>query len=1678
MRRSFRCLMPLFVIVLCVSARSNGQGYLYGIGNQTWGVNIPVENGSINVGNGQIHLELPLATHAQRGSLALNETLVYDSRIWQIVANGSSYSFQPTNVPNSQAGWRFVAVNETGTIQVITQAENMDCYQGNPSGNQLAYYNYWFNWTDPSGAVHSFPVQTQQPVSGFCSGSSVQYVLPNTPSASGYAADGSGYSVSVTNYTNATVHDARGNQVYPIVADRNGNSYSTDANGNLVDTIGRTPILKSTSGNQTYYDVLTIGGARKRYTVTTQTINVHTAFGQSGVSDYSGSLTAIASIGLPDGTSYTLNYDSGTSSGNYGELQSITLPTGGTVYLSYANYLDSYQNQNRWLESYSGGNGSYTFTPSVVTQCTGSNKVGCQEKMTVQDGNGNQVVYLLTLNNGAWNSQMDYYNGSSTHIMSTATYYNFATSCTYYACNGAQWITASSVTTTLSDTGQTALTQYSYTYPATGQPNVVQQWDYYTGSPSSVPTKETDYVGMYPYFSQIKQLDSSGNIAAQASYTYDVSGNPSNIVSGIGTTVTTSSTYDGYGMKLTDTDGNSNTTNYSYACSDAYLTRTTLPVTTNGSSLQTTTSYDCSSGLVTATQDMNGVVTGKSTAYSYFTSGGNLGRLQTVSYPDTGSSTYSYPSATESDQVATQTASVNVTAKTILDGYGRPYQTIKSAPEGAITSETTYDATGRPYCVTTTHLQGTISSTDGTTCTSYDVLGRTTQTLMPDGNSATSSYSGPTQTVTDELQHSKQYTYDAFHRLTSVLEPNSSGTLAYETDYQYNALDKLVQVDQWGGAHGASSPGDRQRLFAYDSLGREIAENIPENQSAGTPAALTCSGTASGSKWTKCFGYDGNGNTTSTADNAGNSITYQYDALNRLRWQRLSNSTAYGYGYDGNNENGASMGMPASANVIGRMSHSSNEVNAAANYYYDSMGRLNQETYCVPLNCSYGIAVGAAYDLAGNRTSLTYPDGRVVSQSFDSANRFTGAQYAQWGSTSIGTPYYTVSSFAPPGQPRTASIGNGFGITAAFNSRQSIASLAYTNSGNTLWSKQFTWDRNAANLLLLTDNLTGNARQFGYDTLNRIASAVDVIPNPTTATATLTISGSEQSSYQGDPCQACHQYGCPPCPVYVYDQGSQSVSINGVFVGTIRWSQGSTSSALASSLVTSINATTNSPVTASASGSTVVLTSKIAGPTGDYGISVSSVSWSSNYFSSASFTISSPSSLSGGTAAGSPINGGLNETYNYDPFGNLTQSGNFGFSQSFNAFNQISGYSYDAAGDQNTDIYSHALAFDPNGLLSSVAGGAETYVYDPQGQRVEVHGSTVTDFIYFGGVPITMLSGGSYTDLIYAGGALIAEVGGTQSAVPVYRMTDNLGSLTGVNYAPYGQIFSGSTSDPFGFTGLQSDPTTALWHATFRQFSPQQGRWQSPDPYPGSYNWADPQSLNRYAYVNGRPMTLTDPSGQSAASIGCGSAIAQEGANIPNDALCIFLLAGGAWLDDHLFGWLFGTSSFHGSLKPRPNSKPWSERDPMTGITSLGTPMGGIGNPQGALGSINQALGLPSLGAGCEFGACGGIGSAYTAGENTLTLPLNICTQYPALCTISAEVVALFSRAVPIVAATGALLSMKGDRSPCAAEWAEARDYCSSLMSNPGRAPNVWGGSFDRCVRGQVSQRCGGNRVN
>jgi hypothetical protein len=452
------------------------QNYLYGTGNPTWGINIPIENGFINVANGNVHMEIPIGSQPQRGSLPLTESLVYDSRIWQIVNTGSSYSFQPS----SSNGWALggSAIAGSAAEQSIVN-ESVSC---SGSGGSQGYHEAVYTYVDMAGTTHMFAPGIYYFYGTTCPNGNTGGIT-NTNTASGtsysaYAVDGSGY------YLTAFFQTCSGGNTceYDLVFDPSGNLPGTeDRNGNFItetyteppntwtwtDTLGRNAFVwTNTNSTTTNLSVLTVEGAQKQYTVNWETINVHTGFGQSGVSEYSGTLTVVKSLTLPDGSTYTFNYDTGTSSGYYGELTSMTLPTGGTVSFGYQNYLDSYQNDNRWVSSYSGGNGSYSFTPQVVTQCSGASAVGCQEKVTVVDGNSNQVVYLLTLNNGAWNSQTDYYNnvsGSLAHIMSTTTNYNAQNSCPVSICSGgAKWITASSTTTTLSDTGQSTQTQYTY----------------------------------------------------------------------------------------------------------------------------------------------------------------------------------------------------------------------------------------------------------------------------------------------------------------------------------------------------------------------------------------------------------------------------------------------------------------------------------------------------------------------------------------------------------------------------------------------------------------------------------------------------------------------------------------------------------------------------------------------------------------------------------------------------------------------------------------------------------------------------------------------------------------------------------------------------------------------------------------------------------------------------------------------------------------------------------------------------------------------------------------------------------------------------------------------------------------------------------------------------------------
>jgi RHS repeat-associated protein len=103
-----------------------------------------------------------------------------------------------------------------------------------------------------------------------------------------------------------------------------------------------------------------------------------------------------------------------------------------------------------------------------------------------------------------------------------------------------------------------------------------------------------------------------------------------------------------------------------------------------------------------------------------------------------------------------------------------------------------------------------------------------------------------------------------------------------------------------------------------------------------------------------------------------------------------------------------------------------------------------------------------------------------------------------------------------------------------------------------------------------------------------------------------------------------------------------------------------------------------------------------------------------------------------------------------------------------------------------------------------------------------------------------------------------------------YRHSDWLGSsrLTSTQgralysssaYAPFGEQYKLAGTSDASFTGQNADTATSLYDFTFREHSPSQGRWISPDPAgAAAVDPTNPQSWNRYAYTANNPLALVD----------------------------------------------------------------------------------------------------------------------------------------------------------------------------------------------------------------------------
>jgi RHS repeat-associated protein len=105
---------------------------------------------------------------------------------------------------------------------------------------------------------------------------------------------------------------------------------------------------------------------------------------------------------------------------------------------------------------------------------------------------------------------------------------------------------------------------------------------------------------------------------------------------------------------------------------------------------------------------------------------------------------------------------------------------------------------------------------------------------------------------------------------------------------------------------------------------------------------------------------------------------------------------------------------------------------------------------------------------------------------------------------------------------------------------------------------------------------------------------------------------------------------------------------------------------------------------------------------------------------------------------------------------------------------------------------------------------------------------------------------------------------GNQPSAGATLASDRLGSVqTGsrTTYYPYGEERTATNNDTQKFATYTRDSATSLDYANARYYSSQIARFTTADPYQASGGPSDPQSWNRYAYVQGDPVNANDPSG-------------------------------------------------------------------------------------------------------------------------------------------------------------------------------------------------------------------------
>jgi RHS repeat-associated protein len=339
--------------------------------------------------------------------------------------------------------------------------------------------------------------------------------------------------------------------------------------------------------------------------------------------------------------------------------------------------------------------------------------------------------------------------------------------------------------------------------------------------------------------------------------------------------------------------------------------------------------------------------------------------------------------------------------------------------------------------------------------TQYDVLGRTKRVTAPNGNQTNTSYADLSVTQTDPKGAATVTNFDVWGQVKEVLPPAGPSMT-----YTYDTLGRLKTAVKGSGGTATTVS------MAYDLGGRKINMSDPDM-----------------GYWQ--YDYDALGNLKTQTDARGCMTTLNYDALNRLETKTYSGPLA-----QCDNTPDVSYGYDLGENALG-LRTSMTDGSGFTTWTYDERGRMKSETKTID---GLPFTTFWTYTSSDNVETMTYPDGEVVTYQYNSRGQLTSVTGTEGTTTYLASANYDAAS-----RLKNIKLGSNlldrtytyfdWGTSGKGGLLQTLVSQQAGGSQLTLQNLAYDYDPNG-NITSITDARNTEVSSFGYDSLNRLTSAV------------------------------------------------------------------------------------------------------------------------------------------------------------------------------------------------------------------------------------------------------------------------------------------------------------------------------------------------------------------------------------------------------------------------------------------------------------------------------------------------------------------------------------------------------------------------------------------------------------